>query len=310
MTVTNGELGAVVPVVVTPYTDLGAVDEAALEREVAHLRRLGCAWAAVGYGSEVDRLAPDEVATVTNIVAGGLRVIGNVELTSVPAAVDAARRAAASGAELVMVRPTGWGRAPLEQLSEALTAVADAAVPVVLQDAPQHTGVDLSVPELAGLVAETRGLAAIKVEPPDPVGKIARLRSELGPDVPVLGGLGGQHVVDELLAGASATMPGPAFVDVFAAIAALTARGRSDEARRVHAGLLPFIVAVGTSMDAFLVQQKHVLVRDGVLLSARIRQPHGPVDWVPAHHDELAAAVDLTGLRQRSAALLTAGVAP
>lgn len=305
MSPTAAELGTVVPVVVTPYTDAGAVDEAALERQVTHLLRLGCRWAAVGYGSEVDRLTPDEVTVVTRAVARGLRVVGNVELTSVPAAVDAARRAAGSGAELVLVRPAGWGRAPLDQLSAALTAIADAAVPVVLQDAPQHTGVDLPVPTLARLVADTRGLAAVKIEPPDPVGKIARLRREVGPDVPVLGGLGGQYVVDELLAGATATMPGPAFVDVFAAIAALVAAGDAAEARRVHAGLLPFIVAASTSMDAFLVQQKHVLVRDGVLASARIRLPHGPVDAVPAHHDELAAALDLPGLRQRCAALTT-----
>ncbi|TDE14193.1 dihydrodipicolinate synthase family protein [Jiangella asiatica] len=306
--VTAADLGAVVPVVVTPYTDAGAVDAAALERQTDLLSGQGCGWAAVGYGSEADRLTPDEISAVTRVVSGSLRVIGNVELTSVPAAVAAAERAAASGAELVLVRPTGWGRVPLDELGSAITAIADAGVPVLLQDAPQHTGVDLPVPALAELLAGTSGLAGVKVEPPDPVGKIARLRRETGPDALVLGGLGGTHVVDELVAGATATMPGPAFVDVFAAIAVLVAQGRVDEARRVHAGLLPFIVAASTSMDAFLVQQKHVLVGDGILTSARIRMPYGAgVEDVPAQHDDLAAALDLQMLRRRCAATRAEG---
>src|SRR5699024_9661656 len=105
-----------------------------------------------------------------------------------------------------------------EAMVETVGAVArDAAVDIVFQDAPQHTGVELSPRTLARLIVEIPKVAAVKVEPPrGATEKIGQVRQALG-DAPgaIIGGLGGRDLVHELLRGGTGTMPGPALPDLF-----------------------------------------------------------------------------------------------
>jgi 4-hydroxy-tetrahydrodipicolinate synthase len=90
----------------------------------------------------------------------------------------------------------------------------------------------------------------------------------------VFEGSGGIALVDSYRRGITGTMPG---AEVCWAIVALwQALGDGDQ-KRVDAinGPLSALISLQTSLDAFIAVEKHLLVRQGVFTSARVRGPVG-----------------------------------
>lgn len=303
-------LGGVVPIVVTPFATDGSVDLAALDAQLEFLVGTGVQWAGFGFGSESPRLSPAELDATTAhavVTAGGrLGIVGNAEMTSIAAGIEAVRRVRRAGAQMAMLRPSGLEGLGDDELFEAVALIAEGAgLPVVLQDAPQSTGVHLSASLLARLLREVHGVAAVKVEPPAPAPKMSLIMSELaGAEGLIIGGSGGLDYLHEIERGAAGTMPGPAFPELFRAVEALHAAGDRREAFRVFSRLLPLMTLGNRNIETFLFVQKHVLVRRGVLTSARLRPPHRPLEErLALEVDELLALLDVFDLLERCRSL-------
>lgn len=281
----TGKLPAVdgiIPIVVTPFDAAGDIDRPSLARQVDYLITAGVRWVGVGYGSEIDLLTPQEANTLTGTLTealdgrGGL--LGNVEMAADTSEtcrhIEAAARA---GAHAVMLRP-----APRESevaMVRAVAAVArDAALDIVFQDAPQHTGVELSPETLARLILEIPGVVAVKVEPPTgATEKIGQVRQALGDSAgSIIGGLGGRDLVHELLRGGTGTMPGPAFPELFHQILHGVAQSDLTAAFRAWAQLLPFSVVADRDFQTFLWLNKYLLMRQGVIARTDLRNA-GPI---------------------------------
>jgi len=268
----------VIPVLVTPFLPDGRIDEDGLHAEVEFLLNSGVRWVALGYGSEIDRMTSAEACAFTSAVKqmlgsrGGL--IGNVEMTDDAAATcRVIETTADAGADAVLLRPVPAGGDGQEGVLQAITAVArDAAVDVIVQDAPQHTGVLLEATTLARLLLDAPGVAAVKVEPPASAPKIGAVTDALGGEPgAIIGGQGGTDLVHELLRGAVGTMPGPAFPSLFVDLLAEVGEGNVAAALRRWSGYLPFAVVANRDFDTFLSLNKHVLMRRGVLRSTGLR---------------------------------------
>ena len=173
--------------------------------------------------------------------AGRLGIFGNAELRSVTGAIEQVRRVQATGAQLALVRPGGLDGVGQEDLFDAFAAVADqGGLPIIVQDAPQNTGVQLAPATLARLLAEVPGVAALKIEPANPARKIELSREQLGDaGGTIIGGAGGQEYLWELQRGASGTMPGPAYPELFAAVGRLHAKGDRGQAHQLMAQAMP-----------------------------------------------------------------------
>lgn len=304
-------LGGVVPILVTPFDSDGSVDDAELVAELDFLVDAGVGWVGFGFGSEVHRLDPDEVAALMAVATAHLArrpgpsqrrvgVVGNADMPSTRAGTASVRRVAAAGCDVAMVRPSGLAGAGQEELFEAFAQVAaDGGLPIVVQDAPQNTGVQLSAGTLARLLREVPQVAAVKVEPTASAGKISAVVQALdGAAGTVLGGLGGTDLVHELERGSSGTMPGPALPEAFDALLRLVAAGRRAEAVRLWFRLLPLVVVGGRDFESFLTVQKHLLHRRGVLTGPpRLRGPHAAPDpRLLGEVDALWDLLDLPGL--------------
>jgi len=296
------DISGVVPILVTPFTVDGEVDGDQMDRQIDFLASAGVGWVGFGFGSEVPRLDMDELSGLMSRVvrrAGGrLAVVGNAEMTSVRAGITAVRRVAATGAAAAMVRPSGLGGLSQDTLYAAIAQVArEGGLPVVVQDAPQNTLVELSAETLARLLRLPE-VVAVKVEPPAPAPKISELIRHLeGAPGVVIGGLGGAEWLHELERGATATMPGPALPEIFAGIARRHAEGDRAGAIALVSRVLPLIVLGNRGMDTFLTIQKHVLTRRGVLDGATLREPHAVIeDRLLGEVDELLEALDLLAL--------------
>jgi len=87
----------------------------------------------------------------------------------------------------------------------------------------------------------------------------------------VLGGNGGLHLPDELAAGAIGTIPGPEAPSAFQGIVDAWARGAHDEARALHARLLPLLVAEFQGLGHNVLSAKELLVALGLISSSHTR---------------------------------------
>ncbi len=285
-------LRSVIPILVTPFADDGSVDLAQLDAQIEFLVDAGVGWVGFGFGSESPRLAEQELEQATAravaSASGRLGIIGNAAMTSVAGGVEALQRVRRAGAQLAMLRPSTLEGVGEEELFETVAAVAEAGgLPLVVQDAPQTTGVQMSPRFLARLLREVPRVAAVKVEPPAPAPKMSEIVGELGgaPGV-IIGGSGGLDYVHELQRGAVGTMPGPAYPEIFLAVESLHAAGERRQALAIFSRALPLMTLSNRGMETFLYVQKHVLVRRGVVKTAHLRQPHPPLD------DRLSAEVD------------------
>ena len=91
------------------------------------------------------------------------------------------------------------------------------SIPVVVQDHPASSGVQMSADLLLALAAEAPSCRVIKLEEEPTPPKAGRL-VEGSPDVVVLGGLGGAMLIEELRRGSHGTMTGFGFPEILVAI--------------------------------------------------------------------------------------------
>jgi dihydrodipicolinate synthase/N-acetylneuraminate lyase len=300
---TAQDLTGVIPILVTPFTEDGQVSLADLDRQLEFLIAAGVRAAGFGFGSEANRLSEAELSGLVSravaTAAGRLIIFGNAEMRSVTGGIEQVRRVQAAGAQLALVRPGGLDGVTQDGLFEAFAAVAaDGGVPIIVQDAPQNTGVELAPGTLARLLTEASGVAAVKVEPANPARKIELITERLGgaPGV-IIAGAGGAEFLHELERGACGTMPGPAHPELFAAVQRLHAKGDRRQAWELMAKVMPLLVLGKRNMDTFLFVQKHVLFRRNVLRVTGLGRPHRPLDpHLASETDELLEELELLEL--------------
>src|SRR5918995_6890963 len=147
---TNAMLRGCIPILVTPFSDYGSLDLESLEREIDWALAEGASGVAcVAIASEGYKLTEAErdavIATTVRRVDGRAPVVASADGPGEEPAIDRARRAAALGADALMVLPSYFVKPGPDALLSYYDRIADASdVPIMLQDAPQLTGVSMS----------------------------------------------------------------------------------------------------------------------------------------------------------------------
>ena len=162
------QLAAVFPPMATPFDD-GEVDVRAIRSNVDRWARAGVGGVvALGSNGEAPLLDEDESDRVVEAARGalprGLVLVAGTGRESTRATIAASRRAAALGADAVLVRTPSYFKARMtpDAFVEHYTAVADASpVPVLLYNYPAVTGVSLT-PDTVGQLAQHANIAGIK----------------------------------------------------------------------------------------------------------------------------------------------------
>ena len=279
-------LAGCLPILCTPFADDGALDLPSLVREVEWVltegaRGVAClAIASEGYKlTEGER---DEVArAVVAAVAGRVPVVVSADGAGVEPAMDRARRAAALGADAVMVLPPSFVKPDADGLLDYYARVGEAAgVPLILQDAPQLTGVAMAPPLWARMADAIPTLAAVKAEGTPQGATISETRRLAGDRLALFCGWGGLGVLDALERGAAGSMPAPNFTRLFADVQTAYDAGDEAGAAARFRDELPFLLWTMQSIDHSVAAAKEELRRRGVLASAHQRRPAGPFDAV------------------------------
>jgi 4-hydroxy-tetrahydrodipicolinate synthase len=293
-----GALRGVWNIVPTPFLPDGAVDEASIPGLVTFVRATGVdGMTILGVLGEAGRLGDAERGVVLRGVleaaAGSIPVCVGVSHAATDRAIAFAREAEAAGAHSVMLAPPLLARPTDAALRRHYLAVAEAVdLPIVVQDHPASSGVPMSSDFLLALAAEAPSCRVIKLEEEPTPPKAGRLVAG-SPDVRVLGGLGGEMLLEELRRGTHGTMTGFGFPEVLVAVVRRWAAGDRDGAATVfdrYATLIRFENQALLNLPI----RKLVYQRRGAIAHATVRAPGNPAD--PGTVADLDDVLRRTGL--------------
>jgi 4-hydroxy-tetrahydrodipicolinate synthase len=235
----------------------------------------------LGVLGEAGRLGDSERGMVLHAAIeaadGGIPVCVGVSHASTDRAVANAREAQAAGAHSVMLAPPPLARSTDAAIRRHYLAVAGAIdLPVVVQDHPASSGVQMSVDLLLSLAAESARCRTIKLEEEPTPPKAGRL-VEGSAEISVLGGLGGEMLLEELRRGTHGTMTGFGFPEILVAIVRRFAAGDRDGAAAIfdrYATLIRFENQALLNLPI----RKLVYQRRGAMAHATLRAPGVPPD--------------------------------
>jgi 4-hydroxy-tetrahydrodipicolinate synthase len=288
-------LEGVIPILVTPFDDKGRIDEESLERLIEFNIAAGVHGLGVAIGSEVFKLSEAERAQVTRRVVAtvGRRVpvVINTGAGGTDLAVGYSRSAEEAGADALMIMPPAFMPAGPAEVLDYFRAISDAVrIPIFLQDTPAAP----IPPGLARRIAETAAqVRYIKVETLPVVPKVAEMAAAAADVLTVFGGAGGTYFIEELRRGSRGTMPFCSQPAAFVAVWRLCREGDERAARALFDRvIMPVNRLAAQGGDVFYHVHKQLLVRQGILRSARVRSPTVTVDAVTQREiDELAASL-------------------
>ena len=185
---TTSPLGTIITAVVTPFSDAGPVDYAAMTTLLEHLIANGSDGVVVaGTTGEAPTLTDDEQIELIGFVAENfksrLRVIAGAGANDTAHAIRLTERATAAGADAILSVTPYYNRPDRRGLLAHFEAVAGSTdLPVVLYNVPTRTGVDMPDELAAELGALHSNITGMKQARPGVPSAIAGLDLYAGND--------------------------------------------------------------------------------------------------------------------------------
>ena len=275
-----GQLRGVWNIVPTPFHPDESLDGASLRTLTDFVVGSGVNGMTIlgvlGEGVKLSDRERSEVVDVTlEQAAGRVPVCVTVSSGSSVRSEEYAREAAAKGAHSVMLSAPPLQRPNDEAVRRNFLRVAEAVpdMPVVVQDLPT-LGVWMS-PELIGRLAQDApNLRVVKLEEEPTAPKVGRLLAA-NPALRVLGGLGGEMLIEELRRGAVGTMTGFGYPEVLVRIVREWDAGGIAQATEIFHRWMPLIRFENQQLLNLPIR-KHIYMRRGAIASDKVRAP-GPV---------------------------------
>lgn len=269
----------VLPVFQTPFHDDESIDFDTLEREIDWLFQHGADGIVMAMVSETLRLASEErealAASACRLANGRGAVVISVGAESGHTAVRYTRHAEAAGATAVMaIPPISVGLSDEELLRYYERIIRASDLPVIVQDASGYVGRPMPIALQARLLAEFGTQVMYKPEA-HPIGpRLTALREATSGAARIFEGSGGIALVESHARGIAGTMPGAELIEAQVALWRALERGDRATVERIYPPLCA-LVALQTSLDAFLAVEKHLLVKQGVFRNTNVRGPVG-----------------------------------
>ncbi len=304
-------LQGVLPILPTPFTADGAVDEASMRRLIDFELEVGAHGVSVlGFMGEAHRLAGFErkevVAASVDQAAGAFPVWVGVLAFGAAGAIEQAREAQEQGAAGVFVAP------PPIQNDQAIfdyyASVAEAIeIPVAIHDFPESFKTVLSAQLIARMGNEIGGVRYIKLEDYPVLEKMSRIQEHAPDAIGIFGGLGGMYFFEELQRGSRGIMTGFAWPEVLVGVYETFRSGDADGAAAIFDRYVP-LIRYEFQPKIGLAYRKHVYWKRGIIDTTVIRPPGMQIgDYTRA---ELTAAIERVGfsLERSGVQSIAAGV--
>lgn len=269
-------LHGVLPILPTPFTSAGAVDEVSMRRLIDFELEVGAHGVSVlGFMGEAHRLASFErqqvVAASVDQASGAFPVWAGVLAFGAAGAIEQAREAQELGASGAFVAP------PPIQNDQAIfdyyASVAEAVdIPIAIHDFPESFKTVLSAPLIARMGNEIDGLDYIKAEDYPALEKMTRILEQAPDAIGVFGGLGGMYFLEELQRGSLGIMTGFSWPEVLVGVYNTFRAGDVDGAAALFDHYVP-LIRYEFQPKIGLAYRKHVYHRRGIIDTTFIRPP-------------------------------------
>ncbi len=272
-------LSGVLTVFQTPFKDSGELDLETLEVQLDWLFENGAHGIVFAMVSEILRLSSNErddlASAACKFAAGRGSCVISVGAESTIVAVRHARHAQDAGADAVMATPPALHRVGDEALFRHFMEIAkNVELPLIVQDASGYVGAPLSIDLQSRLHRELGDRCMFKPEAP-PIGpRLTQLMNATDGHALIFEGTGGLYLIDSFRRGAVGTMPAGDLVWALSALWESLVSGNFARAYRI-AGPLSLMVSLQTSLDNFVAVEKHLLMKQGVFPSNKMRGPVG-----------------------------------
>jgi 4-hydroxy-tetrahydrodipicolinate synthase len=231
-------------------------------------------------------------AIVIEMTGGRVPVVVSADGNGTDVAVVRARRAAAMGAAALMVLPPMFIKPDGENLYRYYQRIARAVeVEIMVQDAPQLTGVPLPATLLARLNRDCPNITAVKIEGTPAGPKTSEVLALSDNRMDVFAGWGGLSFWEGLQRGAKGCMPAANFGPALARVYDQYQGGEYVAARSQFDRLVPFINWSMQSVDLSVWCAKEALRREGILATNVLREPAGLPDAIMRHEFEVFYAL-------------------
>ncbi|WP_353476489.1 dihydrodipicolinate synthase family protein (plasmid) [Salipiger sp. H15] len=281
MTLLTSDARGVYVISVTPFTGTGAIDWDSLDRVTDFYFEKGADGLTIlGMMGEAPKLTQAESRAVAERVikrAAGKPVVVGVSAPGLAAIGELGRAVMDMGAAGCMVTTPGSLKTD-PQIHAYFGQVARTLgddVPIVLQDFPLATGVQISDEVLGRIIDDVPQVVMLKHEDWPGLAKITKLRqaeAEGRRRISILCGNGGVFLPEEMARGADGAMTGFGFPEMLAEVVRLAGAGDMDRAQDIFDAYLP-LVRYEQQPGAGLAVRKYVLAKRGAIGSAALRAP-------------------------------------
>jgi 4-hydroxy-tetrahydrodipicolinate synthase len=271
------------PIALTTFDEHYEIDEKSQLALINHLLDCGVHGIAIfGNASEGYTLSESEKSRLMPLiireVAGRVPVFVSTGHTGTHVAVQLSKAAEEAGADGLMILPPYFLKPSPEDLFGYYQAISNAvSIPIMIQDAPLLTGVNIGAAQMARLARECANVRLTKVEAPPTAAKVTEVRNGCGDSLVIFGGLNGHFFLEELNRGARGTMPGSDMMPMFVRVWDLHEAGQLAEARALFNRYLPLIrfeLQPGLGVSAM----KHNLKSLGIISQTTVRPPTRSLD--------------------------------
>ncbi|MFZ4794729.1 MAG: dihydrodipicolinate synthase family protein, partial [Blastocatellia bacterium] len=266
------------PIALTTFDQHYEIDEKSQLALINHLLDCGVHGIAIfGNASEGYTLSESEKSRLMPLiireVAGRVPVFVSTGHTGTHVAVQLSKAAEEAGADGLMILPPYFLKPSPEDLFGYYQSISNAvSIPIMIQDAPLLTGVNIGAAQMARLARECTNVRLTKVEAPPTAAKVTEVRNGCGDSLVIFGGLNGHFFLEELNRGARGTMPGSDMMPMFVRVWDLHEAGQLAEARALFNRYLPLIrfeLQPGLGVSAM----KHNLKSLGIISQTTVRPP-------------------------------------
>ena len=272
------ELGGIIPILATPFTERGEVDRESFRRLVEASVQDGVHGLAMfGLASEYYKLSDAERLSLTELLIcqanGRVPVVISITHHARDVAVRQAREASAMGADALMIMPPFFLGATLDSIVHHIECVARAVtLPIMVQYAPLQTGKIIDPEIFAELHLKHPNVTHVKVDTVPSGMTITALQQVSDGSLKSIVGYMGLHLPEDVARGVAGCAPSASLGRAFVHLWSLLCQG-SDEGRIFHQRLLPMLNFMMQSVEMLIACEKLLLVRRRIFPSACSREP-------------------------------------
>ncbi len=274
------ELKGVVPVVACPFNNDGSVDYESFVAMLRHLGSIGCDGLTLfGIAGEYYKLTDAEQFKLIGLMVDECKRMGIPSVISITqhathSAIERAKYVESQGADMLMLLPPFFLKPTSEDLYDHMKAVTKAvSIPVMLQYAPEQTGVALSPAIFRQLSEEVPNASYFKIECKPAGPYISSFLKLTNSKTRIFAGNAGYQMIETFDRGAIGVMPGCSMAELYIKIYNEYFNQNKEGAVKLHNALLPMLNHIRQNVEMIIYYEKKILVKRGIIASAHCRIP-------------------------------------